>query len=224
MSNTRVIAIDGYAATGKSTLAKKLASELNYRYMDTGSMFRVLTYQAMTHGFLKEDRLDNTAFEAFLSKRHFYWVGSTLGFNQQVLRNEIRTYKVSTNVSKIAALPYVRKFALKSQRDLAQGHSIVMDGRDIGSVVFPNAELKLFLNASAEVRARRRHSEYIKQNINVDYSEVLNNLQSRDLDDSNRQDSPLIVANDAIEIDNSSMTIDAQLILVQNILKDKFNL
>ena len=110
------------------------------------------------------------------------------------------------------------------QKKISLNKGVVMDGRDIGSVVFPNAELKLFLNASAEVRASRRHSEYINQNINVDYSEVLNNLQSRDLDDSNRLDSPLIVANDAIEIDNSSMTMDEQFILVKNILKDKFNL
>jgi cytidylate kinase len=208
MSNTRVIAIDGYAATGKSTLAKKLASELNYRYMDTGSMFRVLTYQAMTHGFLKEDRLDNTAFEAFLSKSHFYWEGSTLGFNQQVLRNEIRTYKVSTNVSKIAALPYVRKFALKSQRDLAQGHSIVMDGRDIGTVVFPEAKHKFFLDASPEVRAQRRWEEMQQQGSTVSLEAILENIRARDKEDSERAIAPLRKADDALLIDTSNQNIE----------------
>lgn len=208
MSNTRVIAIDGYAATGKSTLAKKLASELNYRYMDTGAMFRVLTYQAMTQGFLKEDRLDNTAFEAFLSKSHFYWEGSTLGFNQQVLRNEIRTYEVSTNVSKIAALPYVRKFALKSQRDLAQGHSIVMDGRDIGTVVFPEAQHKFFLDASPEVRAQRRWEEMQQQGSTVSLEAILENVRARDKEDSERAIAPLRKADDALLIDTSNQNIE----------------
>lgn len=208
MSNTRVIAIDGYAATGKSTLAKKLASELNYRYMDTGSMFRVLTYQAMTQGFLKEDRLDNTAFEAFLSKSHFYWEGSTLGFNQQVLRNEIRTYEVSTNVSKIAAFPYVRKFALKSQRDLAQGHSIVMDGRDIGTVVFPEAKHKFFLDASPEVRAQRRWEEMKQQGSTVSLEAILENIRARDKEDSERAIAPLRKADDALLIDTSNQNIE----------------
>lgn len=208
MSNIRVIAIDGYAATGKSTLAKKLASELNYRYMDTGSMFRVLTYQAMTQGFLKEDRLDNTAFEAFLSKNHFYWEGSTLGFNQQVLRNEIRTYEVSANVSKIAALPYVRKFALKSQRDLAQGHSIVMDGRDIGTVVFPEAKYKFFLDASPEVRAQRRWEEMQQQGSTVSLEAILENIRARDKEDSERAIAPLRKADDALLIDTSNQNIE----------------
>lgn len=208
MSNTRVIAIDGYAATGKSTLAKKLASELNYRYMDTGSMFRVLTYQAMTQGFLKEDRLDNTAFEAFLSKSHFYWEGSTLGFNQQVLRNEIRTYEVSMNVSKIAASPYVRKFALKSQRDLAQGHSIVMDGRDIGTVVFPEAKHKFFLDASPEVRAQRRWEEMQQQGSTVSLEAILENIRARDKEDSKRAIAPLRKADDALLIDTSNQNIE----------------
>jgi cytidylate kinase len=208
MSNIRVIAIDGYAATGKSTLAKKLASELNYRYMDTGSMFRVLTYQAMTQGFLKDDRLDNTAFEAFLSKNHFYWEGSTLGFNQQVLRNEIRTYEVSTNVSKIAALPYVRKFALKSQRDLAQGHSIVMDGRDIGTVVFPEAKHKFFLDASPEVRAQRRWEEMQQQGSTVSLEAILENIRARDKEDSERAIAPLRKADDALLIDTSNQNIE----------------
>ena len=208
MSNIRVIAIDGYAATGKSTLAKKLASELNYRYMDTGSMFRVLTYQAMTQGFLKDDRLDNTAFEAFLSKSHFYWEGSTLGFNQQVLRNEIRTYEVSTNVSKIAAFPYVRKFALKSQRDLAQGHSIVMDGRDIGTVVFPEAKHKFFLDASPEVRAQRRWEEMQQQGSTVSLEAILENIRARDKEDSERAIAPLRKADDALLIDTSNQNIE----------------
>jgi cytidylate kinase len=149
---------------------------------------------------------------------------SEIFLNGNNVEKEIRSIEVSNHVSSVATVSFIRKHMVNLQKEISLNKGVVMDGRDIGSVVFPNAELKLFLNASAEVRAKRRHSEYIKQNVNVDYSEVLNNLQTRDLDDSNRQDSPLIVANDAIEIDNSFMTINEQLILVKNILKDKFNL
>ena len=208
MSKTRIIAIDGYAATGKSTLAKKLAAALNFRYMDTGAMFRILTYQAMVQGFLKEDRLNDTAFEAFLSKSHFYWEGSELGFNKQVLGNKIRTYEVSTNVSKIAALPYVRKFTLKSQRDLAQGYSIVMDGRDIGTVVFPEAQHKFFLDASPEVRAQRRWKEMQQQGSTISLEAVLENVRTRDKEDSSRTIAPLRKADDALLIDTSNQNIE----------------
>jgi cytidylate kinase len=230
MNKKIIIAIDGFASTGKSTLAKRLAEYLNYIYVDSGSMYRAITYYALTNNYLpfSDDNLTDFSNELLSVKLNFIF-NNDLGYSEIFLNGvniekEIRSIEVSNHVSSVATISFIRKHMVNLQKELSLNKGVVMDGRDIGSVVFPNAELKLFLNASAEVRARRRHSEYIKQNINVDYSEVLNNLQSRDLDDSNRQDSPLIVANDAIEIDNSSMTIDEQLILVKNILKDKFNL
>ena len=230
MTKKIIIAIDGFASTGKSTLAKRLAEYLNYIYVDSGSMYRAITYYALTNNYLpfSDDNLTGFSNELLSVKLNFIF-NNDLGYSEIFLNGvnvekEIRSIEVSNHVSSVATISFIRKHMVSLQKKISLNKGVVMDGRDIGSVVFPNAELKLFLNASAEVRARRRHSEYIKQNINVDYSEVLNNLQSRDLDDSNRQDSPLIVANDAIEIDNSSMTIDEQLILVKNILKDKFNL
>lgn len=230
MTKKIIIAIDGFASSGKSTLAKSLAEYLNYIYVDSGSMYRAITYYALINNYLpfSDDNLTDFSNELLSVKLNFIF-NNDLGYSEIFLNGvnvekEIRSIEVSNHVSSVATISFIRKHMVNLQKELSLNKGVVMDGRDIGSVVFPNAELKLFLNASAEVRARRRHSEYIKQNINVDYSEVLNNLQSRDLDDSNRQDSPLIVANDAIEIDNSSMTIDEQLILVKNILKDKFNL
>ena len=230
MTKKIIIAIDGFASTGKSTLAKCLAEYLNYIYVDSGSMYRAITYYALTKNYLpfSDDNLTDFSNELLSVKLNFIF-NNDLGYSEIFLNGvnvekEIRSIEVSNHVSSVATISFIRKHMVNLQKQLSLNKGVVMDGRDIGSVVFPNAELKLFLNASAQVRASRRHSEYIKQNINVDYSEVLNNLQSRDLDDSNRQDSPLIVANDAIEIDNSSMTIDEQLILVKNILKDKFNL
>ena len=230
MTKKIIIAIDGFASTGKSTLAKRLAEYLNYIYVDSGSMYRAIKYYALTNNYLpfNDDNLTDFSKELLSVKLNFIF-NNDLGYSEIFLNDvnvekEIRSIEVSNHVSSVATVSFIRKHMVNLQKELSLNKGVVMDGRDIGSVVFPNAELKLFLNASAEVRANRRHSEYIKQNINVDYSEVLNNLQSRDLDDSNRQDSPLIVANDAIEIDNSSMTIDEQLIFVKNILKDKFNL
>jgi cytidylate kinase len=230
MTDKIIIAIDGFASTGKSTLAKRLAEYLNYIYVDSGSMYRAITYFALTHNYLpfNDANLEEFSKELHSVKLSFVF-NKNLGYSEIFLNDvnvekEIRSINVSNHVSSVATVSFIRKHMVSLQKKISLNKGVVMDGRDIGSVVFPNAELKLFLNASAEVRANRRHSEYIKQNINVDYSEVLNNLQSRDLDDSNRLDSPLIVANDAIEIDNSSMTMDEQLVLVKNILKDKFNL
>ena len=230
MTDKIIIAIDGFASTGKSTLAKRLAEYLNYIYVDSGSMYRAITYFALTHNYLpfNDANLEEFSKELHSVKLSFVF-NKNLGYSEIFLNDvnvekEIRSINVSNHVSSVATVSFIRKHMVSLQKKISLNKGVVMDGRDIGSVVFPNAELKLFLNASAEVRANRRHSEYIKQNVNVDYSEVLNNLRSRDLDDSNRLDSPLIVANDAIEIDNSSMTMDEQLVLVKNILKDKFNL
>jgi cytidylate kinase len=140
------------------------------------------------------------------------------------IEKEIRSIIVSNHVSSVATVSFIRKHMVNLQKELSLNKGVVMDGRDIGTVVFPNAELKLFLTASAEVRAKRRYSEYVNENVEVEYNEVLTNLKSRDLDDSKRKDSPLIIADDALEIDNSFMSMEDQLTFVKSILKDKFNL
>ena len=208
MGETKVIAIDGYAATGKSTIAKRLASNLAYRYMDTGAMFRCLTYQAVQKGFLFKSGIDDTAFTAFLKESFFDWSGEDLNFNKNPLGDEIRSPEVSNNVSRIAALSYIRSFTLLAQRNLAKGQKIVMDGRDIGTVVFPNATHKFFLTAKAEVRARRRFEEMQEKQIPGSYEEVLANVIERDHLDSTRAIAPMKKAGDAIGIDTSDKTLE----------------
>jgi cytidylate kinase len=149
---------------------------------------------------------------------------SEIYLNNKLIEKEIRSVLISKHVSSVAALPFVRRQMVNLQKKISLNKGVVMDGRDIGTVVFPDAELKLFLSASAEIRAKRRYDEYVKNNINISYDEVLSDLQSRDLDDSTRKDSPLMIASDAIEIDNSEMSINDQLNYVISILSEKFNL
>ena len=230
MNKNIIIAIDGFASTGKSTLAKCLANYLNYIYVDSGSMYRAITYYALVNNYLPFSKRNLKDFFKVLAdvKLNFIF-NENLGYSEIYLNNiniekEIRSILVSNHVSSVATISFIRKHMVNLQKEMSLNKGVVMDGRDIGTVVFPNAELKLFLNASAEVRAERRHSEYVKQGVKVNYEEVLNNLRSRDLDDSSRTDSPLIVADDAIEIDNSFLSMEDQIIFVKKILKDKFNL
>tara|TARA_B110000238_G_scaffold72741_1_gene80034 strand:- start:63 stop:755 length:693 start_codon:yes stop_codon:yes gene_type:complete len=230
MNKNIIIAIDGFASTGKSTLAKCLANYLNYIYVDSGSMYRAITYYALVNNYLPFNKKNLKDFFKVLAdiKLNFIF-NENLGYSEIYLNNiniekEIRSILVSNHVSSVATISFIRKHMVNLQKEMSLNKGVVMDGRDIGTVVFPNAELKLFLNASAEVRAERRHSEYVKQGVKVNYEEVLNNLRSRDLDDSSRTDSPLIVADDAIEIDNSFLSMEDQIFFVKKILKDKFNL
>ena len=230
MKKNIIIAIDGFASTGKSTLAKHLANYLNYIYVDSGSMYRAITYYALKNNYLpfNEENLKEFS-KILLDVKLSFIFNKNLGYSEIFLNNnniekEIRSILVSNHVSSVATVSFIRKHMVNLQKKLSLGKGVVMDGRDIGTVVFPNAELKLFLTASAEVRAKRRYSEYVNENVEVEYEEVLNNLKSRDLDDSKRKDSPLIVANDALEIDNSFMSMQDQLIFVKSVLKDKFNL
>ena len=230
MKKNIIIAIDGFASTGKSTLAKHLANYLNYIYVDSGSMYRAITYYALKNNYLpfNEENLKEFS-KILLDVKLSFIFNKKLGYSEIFLNNnniekEIRSILVSNHVSSVATVSFIRKHMVNLQKKLSLDKGVVMDGRDIGTVVFPNAELKLFLTASAEVRAKRRYSEYVNENVEVEYDEVLNNLKSRDLDDSKRKDSPLIVADDALEIDNSFMSMEDQLIFVKSILKDKFNL
>lgn len=207
-SQTQVIAIDGYASTGKSTLAKKLAQHLGYLYMDTGWMFRALTYEALQRGLLTEDGLDTKEFESFVENCRFQWQGKELNLNNQAYGDELRSHDVSQQVSFIAALPAVRSCTLKSQQDLAKDKKIIMDGRDIGTVVFPHASVKFFLTAATEVRAQRRWTELQQKGEKVSLDEVHQNVLNRDKRDSNRSVAPLRQASDAVVIDTSNLTLD----------------
>jgi len=210
------IAIDGFSSTGKSTLAKQLAKALGYVYVDTGAMYRAVTLYALQNDFISKGYFKVNDFVLELNKINLsFKFNKTLGFSEMYLNNinvekEIRTLEVSSFVSKVSAVPEVRYQLVKQQQKMAKGKGIVMDGRDIGTVVFPNAELKLFMTASPEIRAQRRYNELVKRGDEVSYEDVLRNVQERDYIDSHRKDSPLIKANDAIEIDNSNLTLEAQ--------------
>ena len=205
--STQIIAIDGYASTGKSTLAKKLAKSLGYIYMDTGYMFRVLTYEALQRDFFTDSGVAHQALQHFLASSQFEWKDNALAFNGQVYDDAIRTMDVSEKVSFLAADSVVREFTLTNQRHLAQGRSIVMDGRDIGTVVFPEAKFKFFLDARPEVRAQRRWEELTQKGEKVTYETILENVLERDRMDSQRTIAPLSKAKDAIVIDTSELNV-----------------
>jgi cytidylate kinase len=193
-------------------------------------MYRAITYYALKNNYIPFDKENLKEFSKILLDVKLSFVfNKKLGYSEIFLNNiniekEIRSIIVSNHVSSVATVSFIRKHMVNLQKELSLNKGVVMDGRDIGTVVFPNAELKLFLTASAEVRAKRRYSEYVNENVEVEYNEVLTNLKSRDLDDSKRKDSPLIIADDALEIDNSFMSMEDQLTFVKSILKDKFNL
>ncbi len=210
------IAIDGFSSTGKSTIAKHLASKLGYVYVDSGAMYRAVTLYAMQQGFISKQFFNYDKLISDLDKINLIFeFNSRLGFAEMYLNNtnvenEIRTLEVSKFVSKVAEISEVRRKLVEQQQYMGINKGVVMDGRDIGTVVFQNAELKLFINASAEKRAKRRFEELIKRGDKVTFDEILKNVQYRDHIDSTREDSPLIIADDAIEIDNSDMTLEEQ--------------
>ena len=217
-----IIAIDGFSSTGKSTVAKQIAKHLSYVYIDSGAMYRAVTYFAMTQGFIDKEKFN---VEGLISKLKdidiSFKFNKNLGFaevylNGENIEKQIRTLEVSNFVSKVSAVPEVRQQLVLQQQKMGINKGIVMDGRDIGTVVFPNAELKLFMTASANTRALRRFKELQSKGDNVLYEDVLKNVQERDYIDSTRDDSPLYKADDAIEIDNSKMSLDEQF---TNILK-----
>ncbi|MBF03830.1 MAG: cytidylate kinase [Flavobacterium sp.] len=223
------IAIDGFSSTGKSTLAKQVAKELGYVYVDTGAMYRAVTYYAMLNNLVSEDFLDKENLVSQLSKIQLqFQFNPALGFAEMYLNGEkveqaIRTIEVSRNVSRIAEISQVRAKLVEQQQAMGKNKAIVMDGRDIGTVVFPDAELKLFMNASAETRAQRRFDELLEKGQSVTFEEVLQNVQQRDYIDTHREDSPLVKANDAIEIDNSAMTKKEQFELVMRLVNEKLS-
>lgn len=217
-----IIAIDGYSSTGKSTIAKRLARELGYVYVDTGAMYRAVTLFAMGKGLLDGEEPDRKNLIRKLDTISIRFVpNADLGYAETYLNGtnveeEIRSMEVSNRVSAIAAIPEVRHKLVEEQRKMGEEKGIVMDGRDIGTVVFPDAELKLFMTASPEIRASRRYKELLGKGKKVTYEAVLKNVIDRDYIDSHRKDSPLMKAPDAIELDNTDMGKDEQFERIYN--------
>jgi len=216
MKKKITIAIDGFSSTGKSTIAKQLAQKLGYIYVDTGAMYRAVTLFAMNQNLITATEFDIAGLEKELSRISLsFTFNSNVAFAEMYLNGvnvekEIRTLEVSQLVSKVAAVSSVRKKLVLEQQAMGKNKGIVMDGRDIGTVVFPDAELKIFMVASANTRAQRRYKELIAKGDTVSYEEILQNVVERDHLDSTRKDSPLVRAEDAIEIDNSDLGFKEQ--------------
>ncbi len=211
------IAIDGFSSCGKSTMAKDLAKEIGYIYVDTGAMYRSVTLYALRHnlfnadGSIREEELKAQMKNINISFQLNKTTGKPDTFlNGENVEKDIRSMEVSSHVSPIATLPFVRAALVAQQQRMGAGKGIVMDGRDIGTVVFPDAELKIFVTASAEVRAQRRYDELKAKGMEANFNDILKNVEERDYIDSHRATSPLRKAPDAIELDNSSLTIAQQ--------------
>lgn len=227
MDKKITIAIDGFSSTGKSTVAKRLAKELEYVYVDTGAMYRAVTLYMMRKLFVSDGNFDE---EAII--RHLPFINLNMEFNDDLgyseiylngenVEKEIRYLEVSQQVSKVSAVSKVRKMLVEQQQKFGENKGVVMDGRDIGTVVFPNAELKIFMTASTEKRAQRRFDELSNRGDEISYEDVLQNVKERDFMDSTRDDSPLRKADDAVEFDNSKMELDEQFDKILKIVEDK---
>lgn len=219
-----IIAIDGYSSTGKSSFAKLIAKEFSFLYLDSGALYRGVTLFAMENGFISEDNTINVpGLEAAIENLdlHFKEGGTYIG--NRCIEKEIRSMAVAGKVSPIATVPQVRAFVDKKLREFGKRKRIVMDGRDIGTTVFPDAELKIFMTADPLVRAKRRAEEMRAKGIDIDMESVIANLRERDYIDSHREASPLSKADDAIELDNSHLTMDDQMQWLRGIISEKFS-
>jgi len=227
MNNKITIAIDGFSSTGKSTVARQLAKELGYVYVDTGAMYRAVALYAMRNKLITDSSFNKEGLIAELPEINLKFVfDEKLGYaaiylNGENVEEEIRKMEVSQYVSKVAAVSEVREKLVVLQKMMGREKAMVMDGRDIGTVVFPNAELKIFMTASAEERAGRRFRELVEKGQQVRYEDVLENVEERDHLDTTREDSPLVKAEDAVEVDNSEMGLDEQFEIILKLAKDK---
>lgn len=223
------IAIDGFSSTGKSTLARDLASRLGYRYIDTGAMYRAVTLYALRNGLIQDDKLNKEELVKALSEIsiNFEWNEEKKDFqvalNGEIVEPAIRKMEVARNVSPVAAISEVRRFLVDQQKEMARQKGVVMDGRDIATVVMPDAELKMFVTASEEVRIQRRYAELTARGLELTREEVAENLRKRDHIDSTREDSPLIQADDALLLDNSHLEREEQLEMALGWVKEKLN-
>ncbi len=227
MDKTIVIAIDGFSSCGKSTFAKQIAKKLNYLFIDSGAMYRAVTLAFIQHNIIENGKVNSAKYLDTLSKTDVGFAFNDarglfeVTLDGVVVENEIRKPEVANLVSVVAAIPEVRERMVELQRKLGEKKGIVMDGRDIGTVVFPNAELKIFMTADPVIRAERRLKELLEKGINITLDEVLANIKERDHLDQTRDVSPLQKAHDAIVLDNSHMTVEEQMNWVENLVKER---
>lgn len=221
------IAVDGYSSCGKSTIAKSLAQTVKYNYIDSGAMYRAATLYALRNNLFEGDDLDETALEKRINRIHIdFRYNETTGksdtyLNGENVEKEIRSMEVADKVSPVAAIGFVREALVRQQQEMGKNKGIVMDGRDIGTIVFPDAELKIFVTARPGIRAQRRLMELAAKGENVTFEEVLKNLVKRDLIDTTRKDGPLRQADDATIINNSDLTIEEQNAMILKLFKEK---
>ncbi|HOP58996.1 MAG TPA: (d)CMP kinase [Bacteroidales bacterium] len=229
MAKKIVIAIDGYSSCGKSTFAKTIAKELGYIYIDSGAMYRAVTLYSMRKGYILNGIPDDKRITGELNRINIEFLYNPASgefethLNSENVEREIRSIDVSSYVSPVSTIPQVRTKLVALQRQIGLSKGIVMDGRDIGTVVFPEAELKIFMTASVDIRAKRRYDELTGKGIVVDFEDVRQNIIARDITDENRDISPLRRADDAIILDNSRMTVEQQMEWVRGIIEKKIN-
>jgi cytidylate kinase len=229
MDNKLIIAIDGYSSCGKSTFAKAIAGKLNYIYIDSGAMYRAVTLYCMRKGYTGRGELNMKSILAEIKDIHICFVYNSdileyeTFLNSENVEGEIRGVEVSSYVSRISQIAEVRSHLVELQRQIGVFKGIVMDGRDIGTVVFPDADLKIFMTASVEIRSKRRFDELRSKGIEVEFEDIRRNIIARDIADENRDISPLRRAEDAILLDNSRMTVAQQMEWVMKIIRDKLN-
>ena len=220
-----IIAVDGYSSTGKSSLAKQIARSLGFTYLDSGALYRGVTLFAQREGYISPDNTVSDSLQAALdSLQLFFGEGNHCFMGGEDVEEQIRSMSVSSQVSPIAAVPYVREWVDCRLHSLSSSGRVVMDGRDIGTTVFPNAEVKIFMTASDSVRAQRRYDELVAKGQKADLAEVLENLRQRDWIDSHRETSPLRRAEDAFVLDNSEMTMEEELCWVRGLIQGKFGI
>jgi cytidylate kinase len=229
MEKRLIIAIDGYSSCGKSTFARLIAIELNYIYIDSGAMYRAVTLFCMRRNYITQTVLNKTGIIDELKDIHIDFVFNPdineyeTFLNSENVENEIRNMEVTSLVSKISQIPEVRERMVELQRQIGVSKGIVMDGRDIGTVVFPDAEIKIFMTASVDIRAKRRHNELKNKGVNIEFEEIKRTIIARDIADENRDISPLRRANDALILDNSRMTVEEQMLWINEILEKKIH-
>ena len=223
-----IIAVDGYSSTGKSTFAKLVAKEFAFLYLDSGAMYRGVTLFAMEKGFTHDGKIDEPALQAALPELELHFqhgeAGTSLWWADRCIEKEIRTMAVSALVSPVSAIPFVRKWVDERLHAFSKGGRVIMDGRDIGTTVFPNAELKIFVTADPAVRAQRRYDELIAKGTPSSLEEVAKNLAERDYIDSHRETSPLRQAPDAYVLDNSDMTLHEETVWLRGLIQGKFGI
>ncbi|MCR5351353.1 MAG: (d)CMP kinase [Bacteroidales bacterium] len=219
------IAIDGYSSTGKSTFARLIAEKFGFLYLDSGAMYRGVTLFAQEQGLISRDNVIDPALEKALETLDLHFgQGTVLFMGERNIEKLIRTMEVSSQVSPIATVPYVRRYVDRRLREFSAAGRVVMDGRDIGTTVFPDAEIKIFMTARPEVRARRRFDELVLKGENPVLEDVMKNLQERDYIDSHRETSPLRRAADAFELDNSEMGLSEEVAWAQGLIRGKFGI